>query len=174
MTASIVRVAGPEDAVEVWRLFLQSHNENALFSLSPKKVEWFMSRALAPQNIPPNDTGPRGCIVASEHIAATCVSMNDPQRPCVRFVELRLKQMPWQGFTPVDWAVIGLHAVPSAPAVVLGAVFWQRQEDQSAGHGRRRLPHVWRRRRNLRPDHGERGVRTCEARASRTIWNRLR
>ncbi len=59
---SAVRIAGPEDFFEIWRLFLQGHNENGLFSLAPKKVEWFMARALAPESIPPGDTGTRGCI----------------------------------------------------------------------------------------------------------------
>jgi hypothetical protein len=59
---SIVRIAGHDDFVEIYRLFLQSHNENALFSLSPRKVEWFLGRALHPELIPPGDTGVRGCI----------------------------------------------------------------------------------------------------------------
>lgn len=59
---SVVRIAGPEDYQEIWRLFLQGHNENGLFSLSPRKVEWFLTRALLPQVIPPGDTGMRGVI----------------------------------------------------------------------------------------------------------------
>ncbi len=59
---SIVRIAGPEDFQEIYRLFLQGHNENGLFTLAPKKVEWFMTRALMPEVIPLGDTGPRGCI----------------------------------------------------------------------------------------------------------------
>lgn len=59
---SIVRVATPDDAQEIWRLFLQGHNENGIFSLSPNKVQWFMNRALFPQAIKPRDTGTRGCI----------------------------------------------------------------------------------------------------------------
>jgi hypothetical protein len=59
---SIVRVARPEDRVEVWRLFLQGHRENGQFSLAPEKVDWFLSRALCPEMIPEWDTGVRGVI----------------------------------------------------------------------------------------------------------------
>lgn len=59
---SIVRVAKPEDHVEIWRLFLQGHRENGQFNLAPEKVEFFLSRALCPQSIPEWDTGPRGAI----------------------------------------------------------------------------------------------------------------
>lgn len=59
---SIVRIATPDDYQEIWRLFLQGHNENGIFSLSPFKVQWFMNRALFPQNIPAGDTGTRGVI----------------------------------------------------------------------------------------------------------------
>lgn len=61
-TPSIVRVAGPEDHREIWRLFLQGHRENGMFELAPEKVQWFMTRALAPHTIAPDDTGPRGVI----------------------------------------------------------------------------------------------------------------
>jgi GNAT superfamily N-acetyltransferase len=59
---SIVRVAGPADHQEIWRLFLQGHRENGQFTLAPEKVEWFLSRALVPDAIPEWDTGPRGAI----------------------------------------------------------------------------------------------------------------
>lgn len=59
---SIVRVAGPADRQEVWRLFLQGHKENGLFELAPEKVDWFITRMLQPEIIPPWDTGPRGTI----------------------------------------------------------------------------------------------------------------
>lgn len=59
---SVVRVAGPQDQQEVWRLFLQGHRENGLFTLAPEKVQWFMARALNPASIPVGDTGPRGVI----------------------------------------------------------------------------------------------------------------
>lgn len=62
MCKSIVRIAGPEDHQEIWRLFLQGHKENGIFTLAPEKVQWFMTRALAPHLIPPGDTGPRGVI----------------------------------------------------------------------------------------------------------------
>lgn len=59
---SIVRVAGPADHQEIWRLFLQGYRENGQFSLAPEKVEWFISRALYPETIPPWDAGIRGVI----------------------------------------------------------------------------------------------------------------
>lgn len=63
MTApSIVRVAKPEDYMGVWRLLLASHAENGKFPLAPAKVEFFVRRALVPEMIPPDDTGPRGVI----------------------------------------------------------------------------------------------------------------
>lgn len=59
---SIVRSARPDDAKEIWRLFLQGHRENGLFSLAPDKVQWFMSRCLFPETIQPGDTDVRGVI----------------------------------------------------------------------------------------------------------------
>lgn len=59
---SIVRVAGPDDHQEVWRLFLQGHQENGIFRLAPHKVDWFIQRALNSNLIPLGDTGPRGVI----------------------------------------------------------------------------------------------------------------
>ncbi len=59
---SVVRIAGPADRQEIWRLFLQGHRENGQFTLAPEKVEYFMTRALFPETIPDWDTGPRGAI----------------------------------------------------------------------------------------------------------------
>ena len=59
---SLVRVATPDDYQECWRLFLQGHRENGLFTLAPDKVQWFMNRVLHPETIPLGDTGPRGTI----------------------------------------------------------------------------------------------------------------
>lgn len=59
---SIVRVATLHDRQEIWRLFLQGHRENGQFSLAPEKVDWFINRALCPDQIPEWDTGPRGVI----------------------------------------------------------------------------------------------------------------
>ena len=59
---SVVRLATPDDAKEIWRLLLQSHRENALFSLAPEKVGWFLSRVLYPETIADDDTGTRGVI----------------------------------------------------------------------------------------------------------------
>lgn len=59
---SVVRLALPEDAKEIWRLFLQGHKENGIFTLAPDKVTWFLSRVLMPETIQIGDTGPRGVI----------------------------------------------------------------------------------------------------------------
>jgi len=59
---SVVRVAKPEDHMEVWRLFLQGHHENGLFPIEPAKVDWFINRALHPEMIPEWDNGIRGAI----------------------------------------------------------------------------------------------------------------
>lgn len=59
---SKVRIAGPADYQECWRLFLQLHNENGVFKLAPEKVNWVLVRLLDPSSIPPNDTGMRGAV----------------------------------------------------------------------------------------------------------------
>jgi len=61
-TPSIVRIAGPSDRREIWRLFLQGHKENGLFELDPHRVDWWITRMVQPETIPPWDTGPRGTI----------------------------------------------------------------------------------------------------------------
>lgn len=60
ISPSVPRRAVPEDHQEIWRLFLQCHNENGIFKLAPEKVEFFLQRALHPELIHPNDTGTRG------------------------------------------------------------------------------------------------------------------
>ncbi len=63
MTApSTIRKATPMDAPEIWRLFLQLHRENGLFTIAPFKVTEFMDRALHSERIPSYDTGPRAQI----------------------------------------------------------------------------------------------------------------
>lgn len=57
---SIVRPAVPADREDIWRLFLMVHRENGIFKLSPEKVEFFFQRAIFPELISPDDTGPRG------------------------------------------------------------------------------------------------------------------
>jgi hypothetical protein len=59
---SIVRAAGPQDSDEVWRLLMESHKENGLFSLCEAKVRWFVNRVIYPETILPDDTGVRGII----------------------------------------------------------------------------------------------------------------
>lgn len=59
---STVRVAGPKDFDEVWRILLESHRENALFPLAEDKVRWFVNRVIYPETIPIDDTGIRGII----------------------------------------------------------------------------------------------------------------
>lgn len=61
-TLSTVRIARPDDYSEIWRLFLQGHKENGIFTLAPQKVDFFVTRALWPERIPSMDTGPRGII----------------------------------------------------------------------------------------------------------------
>jgi len=63
MTApSVVRIARPEDHLEIWRLFLQGYSENGISSLAPEKVNWLINRCLNPDLIPLGDTGSRGVI----------------------------------------------------------------------------------------------------------------
>lgn len=57
---SVVRKAIPADMPEIWRLFLMAHRENGVFKLSPQKVDYFLNRALHPDQIALNDGGPRG------------------------------------------------------------------------------------------------------------------
>lgn len=59
---STVRIATEADRIEVWRLFLQSHQENGQFGLSPERVDWHLSRFLSPERIASDDIGPRGAI----------------------------------------------------------------------------------------------------------------
>lgn len=59
---SVVRIAEPQDRDECWRLFLQLHQENALFTLAPHKVDYFLHRCLFAAAIPPYDLGPRGAV----------------------------------------------------------------------------------------------------------------
>lgn len=59
---SVVRIAGPDDYAECWRLMLASHRENGLFPMNGEKVDWFLRRFLFPDLIPPEDMGIRGVI----------------------------------------------------------------------------------------------------------------
>jgi GNAT superfamily N-acetyltransferase len=59
---STVRIAKPEDKIEIWRLFMLGYQENAQFRISPQKVNFFLDRALNPNAIHPLDDGPRGAI----------------------------------------------------------------------------------------------------------------
>lgn len=60
--SAIVRIAGPNDYAEVWRLFTAGHAENGCFNLAPQKVDYLVQRALWPERISPMDTGQRGII----------------------------------------------------------------------------------------------------------------
>lgn len=62
VSSSIVRIGGPQDEPDLWRLFLMAHKENGLFPIDPVKVQWFMHRCLYPERIHPADTGIRGVI----------------------------------------------------------------------------------------------------------------
>lgn len=57
---SIVRAAVPDDRGELWRLFRAHAAENALFPMSEAKVGWMLERVLHPEQIAPDDAGPRG------------------------------------------------------------------------------------------------------------------
>lgn len=59
---SVVRAAVPDDRPELWRLLRLHHAENALFPLSERKVGFYVERALHPETIAPDDTGPRGIV----------------------------------------------------------------------------------------------------------------
>src|SRR5512141_875533 len=75
-TPSVVRIAGPDDRQEIWRLFLQSHRENGQFTLAPEKVDWLLHRALVPQAVPAWDMGPRGVVaVIGEQGALEALTM---------------------------------------------------------------------------------------------------
>ena len=64
---SVVRIAKPGDEAEIWRLFLENHKENGLFSFDAQKVRHHLGRALHPELIHPTDTNPRGvCAVIGE------------------------------------------------------------------------------------------------------------
>lgn len=56
-----VRLAGPADENEIYRLLLLGHAENAIFPASNEKVIFFVKRFTNPRMIPPDDFGPRGC-----------------------------------------------------------------------------------------------------------------
>jgi len=43
-------------------MFLQGHRENGGFTLDPRKVDWFIQRAIFPERIADWDTGVRGTI----------------------------------------------------------------------------------------------------------------
>jgi len=57
---SIVRIAGPADETEVYRLLLLAHAEISILPHSNERVIWYVRRFLAGNRIPPDDTGPRG------------------------------------------------------------------------------------------------------------------
>lgn len=59
---SVVRPATPVDMGEIWRLFRLHAEENALFPLSERKVQYHLDRILHPGKIDSEDTGPRGLI----------------------------------------------------------------------------------------------------------------
>lgn len=59
---SIVRSACSADKDEIWRLLRLLCEENGMFNLSEKKVEYYITRLLHPESILPFDTGPRGFI----------------------------------------------------------------------------------------------------------------
>lgn len=67
---SIVRRAVKEDKEEVWRLFNLLHAENAMFTMSERKVNYHLDRFLNPSAIAKDDMGPRGFIGAIGPVGA--------------------------------------------------------------------------------------------------------
>jgi hypothetical protein len=59
---SIVRIAGPADESEVYRLMLLAHAEISIFPHSNERVVWYVRRFLFGHQLHPDDTGPRGVI----------------------------------------------------------------------------------------------------------------
>lgn len=57
---SVVRAAVPLDENELWRLFRLHHEENALFPISERKVQFMLDRVLHQSDIANDDCGPRG------------------------------------------------------------------------------------------------------------------
>lgn len=58
----IVRIAGPADREEIYRLFRAAHDESGLFPFDLSRVDWWVNRMLYPEMIEVWDTGPRGVI----------------------------------------------------------------------------------------------------------------
>ena len=59
---SIVRIAGPADKEEIFRLLRAAHAESGLFDFDLPKVHWWIDRMLWPERLAPDDTAPRGLI----------------------------------------------------------------------------------------------------------------
>ncbi len=57
-----VRNAGLADKEEVFRLFREAHEENGIMPYDINRVDWWITRMLAPEAVPAWDTGPRGVI----------------------------------------------------------------------------------------------------------------
>lgn len=56
----LVRIAGPADESEIYRLLLLAHAEISIFTHSNERVVWYVKRFLNGNRLHPNDTGPRG------------------------------------------------------------------------------------------------------------------
>src|SRR5215470_19703179 len=65
-----VRIAGPADREEVFRLLVQGHEENGMFPYDPDRLDWWLTRMLEPDIIPPSDAQPRGVIgvIGEKHL----------------------------------------------------------------------------------------------------------
>jgi hypothetical protein len=59
---SVVRAATPLDRDEIWRLFELLNDEQYLFPLCKRKINYYFSRFLEPGSIDAEDAGPRGVI----------------------------------------------------------------------------------------------------------------
>lgn len=58
----MVRIAGPQDWDEVFRLLRLAHDESGFLPFDLPKVEWLVQRMLWPERLAPTDTGLRGLI----------------------------------------------------------------------------------------------------------------
>jgi hypothetical protein len=61
-SARDVRIAGPADREEVYRLFRAAHGESGIVPFDLDRVDVWVDRMLYPEQIPDWDTGPRGVI----------------------------------------------------------------------------------------------------------------
>lgn len=64
---SVVRIAGPDDYSEVWRLLRQSHTESGLFSFSVRKVSALLNTVIDPRGLKSDRAGSLIGVIGPEH-----------------------------------------------------------------------------------------------------------